>query len=328
MATCSGIELTGQPLPVNHQNAFPLKHVPRTQDGGGPQTHENPVVQIERLALWDGASDKLVQQNHPDLAQIFGDRDLDGQADGGFREMFGFMDVIEVHPPQGIFGELEPRSDGQVERNPILHWMQLLNLGYRIPGVVNTDAHYNFHDSGWLRNYLKSSTDDPARIDTMEMVKAAEQGHLTMTTGPFLEVSATAAGSDTPAHPGDDLRAADGQVALRVRVQCSNWLDINRVQVFVNGRPSAELNRTRREHPSEFGQSVVKFDQTLTCRLEKDAHLIVAAIGEGLTLGRVMGPVSGQQPPVAVSNPIFVDVDGNGFQANGDLLDVPLPVER
>ena len=50
MATCSGIELTGNPLPVNHQNAFPLKHHSRRQDGGGPQTDNNPVVQIECLA--------------------------------------------------------------------------------------------------------------------------------------------------------------------------------------------------------------------------------------------------------------------------------------
>ena len=56
-----------------------------------------------------------------------------------------------------------------------------------------------------------------------------------------------------------------------------------------------------------------------------DAHVIVATIGEGLQLGRVMGPDHGKLPPVAVSNPIFVDIDGQGFKPNGDLLDVPFP---
>ena len=51
----------------------------------------------------------------------------------------------------------------------------------------------------------------------------------------------------------------------------------------------------------------------------------LAAAGEGLQLGRVMGPRFGELMPVAVTNPIFVDVDGNGFQASGDLLDLPLP---
>jgi hypothetical protein len=40
-----------------------------------------------------------------------------------------------------------------------------------------------------------------------------------------------------------------------------------------------------------------------------------------------MGPMWGKQHPTAVSNPIFVDVDGNGFQANGDILGHPLPVK-
>jgi hypothetical protein len=39
-----------------------------------------------------------------------------------------------------------------------------------------------------------------------------------------------------------------------------------------------------------------------------------------------MGPDHADDPPVAVSNPIFVDVDGNGFQPNRDPLG-KLPVK-
>lgn len=52
----------------------------------------------------------------------------------------------------------------------------------------------------------------------------------------------------------------------------------------------------------------------------------MATIGEGLSLGRVTGKERGKLAPVAVNNPLFVDVDGNGFQANGDDVDRPLPV--
>ncbi len=58
MATCVGIELTGQPLPLNHQNAFPMVMRPNTQDGGGPTSDDDPEIQIERLALWDGGQRK------------------------------------------------------------------------------------------------------------------------------------------------------------------------------------------------------------------------------------------------------------------------------
>lgn len=328
MATCSGMEITGRPLPVNHQNSFPLHHHPHTQNGGGPRTDVNPVVQIERIAMWDGGSEKLVQQNHPNLHQIYGDLDVDGKADAGFRGMLQWMDVIEVHPPQTIFEDVVANPPNVRDmRIPLFQWLQLLNDGYRIPGVVNTDAHYNHHGSGWLRNWFKSSSDDPAEISTLEMVHNAEAGHIIMSTGPFMTVRATSKASDRVAIPGDDLRAADGSVTVHVKVQCPNWLDINRVQVFVNGRPRTALNRTRKSSPELFGESgeVVKFDSTFEVEIDRDSHLIVGAIGEGMTMQKVMGQNYGNRPPIAVSNPIFVDVDGDGFQPNGDGLGLPLP---
>jgi len=322
--TCPGMELTGRLLRVNHQNAFPLIHHPRIQDGGGPVVDFNPEVQIERLAMWDGGSDKLVQTNHPNLAQIFGDRDLDGTPDEGFKKMLGFMDVIEIHPLDKIFKQPTAYSTSSGETgSPVFHWMQLLNLGYRISGVVNTDAHYNFHGSGPLRNFIKSTTDNPAEAKVLDMCHAAEQGSLTMTNGPFMEVSASS--SDSKGGPGDDLKS-DGQVSLSVRVQCPNWLDVNRVQVFVNGSPDEKLNFTRRTHPKMFADGVEKFNESIQIQLDKDAHLIVAAAGEGLQLGRVMGTAVGKRMPMTVSNPIYVDVDGDGFQANGDMLGLPLPM--
>jgi hypothetical protein len=97
------------------------------------------------------------------------------------------------------------------------------------------------------------------------------------------------------------------------------------VQVFLNGRPAPELNFTRRTTPDRFSDNTVRFEAKLPVKVAADTHIIVAAIGEGLTLGPVMGPnYGGKLPPVAVSNPIFADVDGNGFVPNRDLLDVPV----
>ncbi len=324
MATCSGMELTGSPLPVNHQNAFPLTFRPRTQNGGGPETDLDPIVQIERLAMWEDGSDKVVQGNHPNIRQIYGDANADGEPDAGLGRMLGFMDVIEVHPPESIFRT--PGADRKPsDADPVMfHWMQLLNLGHRIPGVVNTDAHYNFHGSGWLRNYVRSSADDPAEISIDEMVRNIEAGRIVMTTGPFLEVVGRS--GEAAAIPGEDLVAVDGKVDLYVRVQCPNWFDIDRVQLFVNGRPADEFGWRRRTDSEAFGNGTVRFERRFDVPIATDAHLIVATIDEEGTLGRVMGPTGGKLPPVAVSNPIFVDADGNGFEPNGDDLDHPLPV--
>ncbi len=328
MATCTGMELTGKPLPINHQNAFPLVMRPGAQDNGAPQSDEDPEVQIERLALWDQGSEKLVQINHPDIGHMFFDRNGDGKPDEGYRGMVGHMDVIEVHPPHFIFkspsGDIPGRSD-----NTIFNWLQLLNRGHRVPGVVNTDAHENFHGSGWLRNYLKCPTDDPAEVSTLDVVHAAERGHLIMTNGPYLEVRLRSEGNSAKPEgtAGDEVTVPGGKATLLVRVQCPNWFDVDRVQVFLNGRPTEALNYTRKSTPGRFSDGPVKFEGEIPLELKGDTHVIVAAVGEHSKLGPVMGPEHEKDLPVAVANPIFVDVDGGGFKANGDDLGAPLPVK-
>jgi hypothetical protein len=322
--SCPGMELTGTPLPINHQNAFPLVPHVHTQDGGAPLTDVDPVVQIERLAMWDGGSDKLVQINHPNLPQIVGDRDKDGSPDVGFEKMFSFMDVVEVHPLDRIFYTAETLDEQRKDPYAVFSWLQLMNLGYRIPGVVNTDAHWNFHGSGFLRNYIKSSIDEPAKNSVAELVHTCEHGRIMLTNGPFMEV--TAASDKGKAEVGDDLAAPGGKLRLKIRVQCPNWLEVNRVQVFVNGKQEPKWNFTQRTHPAMFKRATVIFDQEVPIELASDAHLVVACAGEGKGLGDVMGPDHAKDMPTAVGNPIFVDVDGDGFKPNGDQLGLPLPL--
>jgi hypothetical protein len=177
-----------------------------------------------------------------------------------------------------------------------------------------------------LRNYIRSPTDDPGVASIDDLVDAAEAGQMVMTNGPFLEVTASSAFSDDTAGPGDDFACSGGEVMLHIRVQCANWLTVNRVQIFVNGRPDPQLNWRARSHRDQFHPGPVVFDESIPVELDEDAHLVVVAAGEGEKLGVVMGPSAGEAMPVAVANPIFVDVDGGGFQANGDMLDLPLPI--
>lgn len=337
MGTCTGIELTNIPLPLNHHNAFPLKLKPRTQDNGAPLNDPDPQKQIRRLAEWDDNAEKLVQQNHPDIGWLFFDKNGDSQPDEGYKGGFPFMHVIEVHPIHDILA-LEPnrfstnsKGERMMYNSTIFNWMQLLNQGHRIPGVVNTDAHYNFHGSGGLRNFVRCDTTICGDIDPLDIVRHAKKGHIVMSNGPFLEVKLAPApspkGGGSEAIPGDEIKLKKGKGALTIKVQCPNWFDIDRVQVLLNGRPDPTLNFTRATHPNLFQSGAVKFDHKVELNLKKDAHVIVAAIGENGDLGEVMGPFWGKQNPAAISNPIFVNVDGKGFKPNGDTLDQPLPVK-
>lgn len=332
MATTTGIELTSSPGSVTHANAFPLILKPHIQDGGaqaanrsGALRPEEHLVQIERLALWDNGSEKIVQQNHPNIIRLLFDEDLDGQPDAGYRKQLAYMDVIEVEPLHNILEPPAVEEGLNTGGNRIHSWLQMLNQGYRVPGVANTDSHYNFHGSGWLRNYIKSPTDDPARIKTLDIVHETERGHIILTNGPFLQVNLQPAdGSGEPAIAGDELVVQGGHATLHVRVQCPNWFDIDRIQVFLNGRPDPQLNFTRKTTADRFSDRVVKFDQTIQLELKEDTHVIVVAVGEN---SEVIGENQAMVTPIAISNPIYVDVDGQGFQPNGDTLDAPLPVE-
>ena len=328
LATVAGIELTSAPLPLGHQNAFPMKLTPRTQDGGAPIAGPDLETQIERLALHDDRSEKLIQVNHPDIGWMFYDKNGDGIPDSGLERAFPFMDVIEIHPIDRVL-KLEPFTEfeGKTYHNVIFNWLQLLNQGFRIYGVVNTDAHYNFHGSGWLRNWIQSSTDDPAKINPMEMVKAAEQGRLVMSNGPYLEVVARETGKSDLFVAGQDLKAPSGKVSLKVRVQCPNWLDVDRVFVLVNGRIHPTHQYSREKTPDAFRGGVVKFDRTLDLELASDAHIIVATGNSTGTLAAIYGTEGSKSVPAAMTNPIFVDINGDGFQPNKDTLDAPLPTK-
>lgn len=330
LATCTGMELTGALLPLNHQNAFPLIMKPGLQDNGGPQTDPDPELQIRRLATWDNNSEKYVQTDHPDLGWMYFDRDGNGVRDAGFYRMFAFQDAIEVwgNDHSSTYEErilaMEPiTARGRNDR--LFNWLQLLNQGYRIVGVAASDAHYTNHGTGWIRNYVKCSTEDLTKIDPMEMVREYEQGHVVMSTGPFLETSLRI--GDKELLPGDSAVLGDAKAVLTVKVQCPNWFDINRVQVLVNGRALPNYNFTRAANADLFSDQVVRFQHEFPVELKEDSHLIVVATGEGLNFGDVLGPELKKAPPTAIANPIFIDVDGNGFQANGDTLGHPLPVK-
>ncbi len=329
ISTVSGMDLTGSPLPLNHQNVFPMVHQFGLQDGGGPVTDSSVETQIERIAFWDRRSEKLVQQNHPDPGWLFYDKNGDGKPDGGHERAFQYMDVMEIHPIEAVLslGLNYKYPNGRPFHNRIFNWLQMLNQGFRIFGVVNTDAHYNFHGSSSVRNWIQSSTDDPAKIDPKEMVHASEQGRLVMSNGPYLEVSLTEVGQSNAAVSGQDIEAPSGKVTVSVRVQAPNWVEVDRVFVLVNGRVVEAHNYSKTANPDRFQSGVVRFEGQLELDLTEDSHVIVAC-GSDKPLGpKVVGPMWGTYRAAAITNPIFVDIDSDGFKPNKDTLGHPLPVK-
>lgn len=327
--TVKGIELTGR---RQHVNAFPFEPVPFTQNSGAPDWNDDPRITVLTLRRWQGErADRWIQFNHPDLSNMFVDRDSDGIADGGFIGVGNMIDGTETQNGSGtnILAEAPytlSRPKGSLATKASLvrefAWRQLLNQGLRVTAVTAADSHSVYGNGvGCWRCYLPSSTDNPADINWAELSPHAKAGHIVLSTGPFLQVT-----TQNGKIAGDDDRA-NGGIDLKVRVQCTDWMDIDRIQVLVNSRPDPKLNFTRKTHPQMFKDSTVKFDHTLRVPLQHDAHLIVVAINEGGDEKICYGTSDyAKIRPCAYNNPIYVDTDGHGFTPNGDTLGYDLPV--
>jgi hypothetical protein len=186
------------------------------------------------------------------------------------------------------------------------------------------DAHSVYGNGvGAWRMYMPSQSDLPPEIDWRENSRHAKAGRSILTSGPFLQVQ-----TEDGVLPGGSARGAGG-VTLRIKVQCTDWISIDRVQILVNGRQEPSLNFTRATHPLWFGKGVAQVDQTVRVPLSEDAHLIVVACSEHQDMSLGYGTsTQASLRPCAYNNPIFVDVDGHGFRPNGDTLGFPLPVKK
>jgi hypothetical protein len=326
--TVKGMELTGS---RQHFNAFPFEPDPLMQDGGAPVWNDDPRITALTLRRWQGErADRYIQFNHPDLSNMFIDRDGDGIADGGFVGVGGMIDATETENGPGT--DILHDAPFKVSRAPgalaakastvrEFVWRQLLNQGHRLVAVGVADAHSVYGNGvGCWRGYIPSSTDEPAKIDWAELSPRVKQGNMVLTTGPFLEVT-----TQNGKIAGDDDRATGG-IDLKVRVQCTDWIDIDRVQVLVNSKADPKLNFTRAANPKMFQDGVVKFEQTIHVPLQHDAHLIVVAMDEDGDSKVGFGTSDyAKMRPCAYNNPIYVDADGNGFKPNGDTLGYDLP---
>jgi hypothetical protein len=320
IASSPGVELSGRPGPgdINHQIGFPVKIQYDKRGNGAPKTDKDPYVQMKRLYDYDNGKFKLMQQNHPNIGHLYFDKNQDGVVDGGF----GTAPITHVMEINGTIVDLPGVINGEKSRSRLLQWLQMLNMGYRIYAIANTDSHVIGHGNGSDFSYIYTAKDTPEKIDDVEIAHQVKDGHVVISNGPFLDVRVNGA------LPGDEIKAENGKVKVMIKVFASNWCPVNTVQILVNGRADTSLIFTKEKNAELFRQGPDIFEKVIPVPLTTDAHLIIIACGKGETVGKVQGGSMRNAPPLAMTNPVFVDVDGNGFTPNKDLLDNPMPTGK
>lgn len=218
-------------------------------------------------------------------------------------------------------------------------WMALTNLGYRITALGNSDTHgMTSIEAGCPRNYVMSETDSPGAIDDQAVADAVRDHRVVASYGPFVQLWIDGA------IIGDQI-STNGEIEITIEVQAPTWMDIDTVTLYENGSVVEQFDVTEAD-------STLRFLETFTRTPTQDAWYAVVVGGDAamdpvftgedipvIQLDDVVAEVLGAVPaittiagdlsevtprprtypitPFALTNPIWVDVGGDGWQAPG-----------
>jgi hypothetical protein len=223
-------------------------------------------------------------------------------------------------------------------------YFRLIERGMTPTQLAGSDAHGWDLDPGFPRAYFRSSTDDPRAITVDEVVGVLRAGHAFASYGPFVtgSIRDKTYGEVVDATAGEELR-------LNLEVQTASWFAADRVEVYLNGLLVWDMDTGKPPEAIVDLKGAVPF--TVPAR---DSWVVIIALG--LEDPSLMSPVYldvpfgyldlsriasdafsrvpmidtifptppaeaswGPSPAYAVTNPIYIDVDGNGR------FDSPLP---
>ena len=179
----------------------------------------------------------------------------------------------------------------------------MLNLGHKFLGTGTSDSHDADDHPGAGRTFVYIGSDDPGRATSEAVVKGLKSGRAIMTTGPFVEATI----NDLPI--GSTIERAGSEVTLKVKVQAASWVDVDQGIVWVNGH-------VRERFPIQLTEGRFRFVTNLT--IERDSWVVIEVTGDS-SMFPIYRPVD--LPPVLIGDALasFADILGFGGDALGDL---------
>ena len=295
IASAIGDELTTGSW--GHFGAFPLAPELERPGQGATLVHGRHPSDFFK-DVRQGSPDAIIDVHHPRLDGEIGYFNLgqfDARSDRAARPGFSWdFDAVEV-----MNGYQDPvrKSVDQV----IDDWFALLNHGHIVTATGNSDTHHlNVNIGGYPRNYVRVADDRPEAVDGKQVAHAVRNHHSFFTTAPFVRV---AIGSGTI---GDLVPAPGGRALADVEVQAAPWVAVDRVTLYVDGR---EVKRW----PVAPTTAAVRFHEKVEVSSPgSDGYVVVRVDG-----GKPLTPVVGDGKtftvyPLALTNPVFLDVDGDG----------------
>jgi hypothetical protein len=288
---------------VIHYNTYPLKYRPDEENNGAIHlVAEEPSPLFEASRKKDPAA--ILQVNHPRYES---------------RSMIGYFDNYQLDPESAAFAleNFDTSFDVlEILNEPYLHptnsvaiqdWLNLLNRGYYFPLMASSDAHsIDREEPGYCRTYVMYEGEEGDNLNWEAVALSIKKGRSFGSTGPIVDFRV-----NDKYISGDSFTSSSGKAEVWIRVQSAPWIAVDEVRLIVNGeRKFIFPVKTAKEE-------ILKFTKQISLKLKKDSYIIVEVFSK-----RSLYPVHQRYSktgliedailPYAITNPVFIDVDGNG----------------
>ncbi len=262
LASIVGDEVTTRGVELGHFNVFPLDRA----DAPIPFENTTPhdLFAAARAAA-PASADKIVQVNHPRMGRIghFEILRFDPGDFAGWRARTPLFDpsfdALEVYNG-------DEYSDRARVEACLRDWYALLDAGLPVTATGNSDSHrLAVHEAGVPRNFVRVQDDAPEAFDAPSFIEAVRRGRVVVSSGPFVDLRAGAAGG------GDEV--APGKTEIAVRVQAPPWVDVSTVDLVKRGAVVHTWHVDRSSAP-------VRLDARWTVDLAQGDWILAIARGE------------------------------------------------
>ncbi|MBA2544864.1 MAG: PHP domain-containing protein [Deltaproteobacteria bacterium] len=275
-----------------HFGAFPLP--PKAQLPKLSRLKPQQVFDAFRMI----GKDAVINVHHPRLEKLTGYfwiGKLDAKTGTAKRKDFSFdFDAIE------LLNGYEDTSKKKLDAN-MADWFALLDRGVLATATGNSDTHHmTYNLGGYPRNYVQVDDDAPGTVTGADMAKGIKARRAFFTTAPIVSFTSGSAGI------GDIAAAPGGNAKVEILVRAAPWVAVDRVKLYVGGK----LVKTW-QVSSTGDRAIERLKTTYDLDLEGDTHAVIRVEGDEPLTPVVGGIGSINIYPLAVTNPILFDVDGN-----------------
>ena len=314
-----------------HAGVFPVPYDPVAPAGGSPPYQNlnadlvcslpvvgtNCLTAIDAFALMRGLrpGGSIVTVNHP----WFGSSDLGYFTNVGWGAGTG-RPLPASLPTAGTFDAIELLNgywlNSEAEAYLLADWFYLLSSGHRVTALGNSDTHgLKWIRGGWPRTMLRLPVDRPGDVTADMLYDAIRNQRAIATTGPFVTVQINGG------QIGDVVRPRAGRVRIDIVVDAPTWISVDDVRLFHNGRELRHFPVPPDQRP--------RFVVTDVEEVTADGYYVVLATGRTPLPPDVVGEqslVDGHSTfPFAITNPIYLDFDGDGVLTLPPPTDARLP---